>query len=1233
MIKRLSTLSFFFGLAALIVGGTGQFLLEANHIQAAIILFILAVGLGMLAFRKSTGANVVLSAGEPAQNQLWPVRAYIFGGSAILFSALGFYLFTTSVLSIYPWILHLASVGLFVLCIVWVDRSRTQRECDQRLPWKWPEIGIFVAILGIAVFLRLYRLDQIPFGTWYDEASGGLFALNLINHPGYLPIFSDTAQLPAHLYYLVALSFRIFGESTYALRLVSVCFGLATVVAAYFAGKELFDRRMGLVVAFLLAVSRWDINWSRIAMHGVTVPFFELLTMGFILRALRRQRLLDYTLAGMTLGFGLCFYFSFRLFPVVICFFLGALWLTRHDLVRSSWRGFLILILGAVIAAMPVIQFAVTQPEAFWGRLQTTSILQGKTIQEAIKSVAQTTREHLLMFNYQGDRNGRHNLSGAPMLDPIAGSLLVLGTALSLARLRRPASLLLLVWLLFMLAPGIFSLDFESPQSYRSIGSLPAVYLLAAVPIQALWQEWDKRKADKPGSEAKWYKFREAFFAIPLVMGLAVIGYYNYHIYFDLQPKSFDSWSVFSTPETIVGNVMRQMGNKVNYYVSSFYYQTPTVSFLAPAVTSYLPIQPHETLPVVLDDQKGVVFFVDADRKPFYLQAQQYYPHASFQEFKGPQGQIMLYEIYLKPADIAASEGLVASYFQNANWSGKPFMVRNEANFNFEWVNGNPLGFPFYVEWKGVLFAPEYGAYQLGVRTPSPVAIFIDEAQVVLPAPGEQIAKIELAKGNHTIRILAVARDGHFTLLWKPPSGVLSPIPLSSLLLPPITNNGLVGSYFANGSWQNPPAYVEIDPWIHYYFHNPPLQRPYTVEWIGKIKIANAGQYHFGLESIDESSLYIDNQQVINDLSPNQYVEQVVDLPAGFHLFRLRFGDRTGSTHINIYWSPPGSEQTIIPSDVLFPLQAGEKVINTVTLVKESPPQPNVANSNALNPTDLPAISAQLLWETGSCGSGQGQFQSPHGITIDQKGNIWVADSGNKRIVGITPQGKAFTIFGQAGDGQGQFLQPYDLIVEPDGNLVVLDSGSQNFLQRFSQTGKFLASFGTTLGVYSPRGLGIDRSGNIYIADTGNARLAKISPAGDLLTEWKSGAGKLGFNQLVSVAIAADGSVYVVNSDGEIWKLSPDGKYTNWPAIAAIDTATGSHTGISSNNIIYVTDPEKQMVLSFTANGQPAGQLRATNQNPGLFSKPVGLAIGPGNTLYISDSISCQISAFKLLTP
>jgi 4-amino-4-deoxy-L-arabinose transferase-like glycosyltransferase len=155
-----------------------------------------------------------------------------------------------------------------------VDRAEYQGKKKNTSSWSWWEIGILLAIFAIAAFVRLFRFNQIPFGTWYDEANAGLEALRIIKETGYLPVFSQSISMPAHYLYLIALSFKILGVFTLSIRAVNVVFGLGTVAAAYLAGQELFDRKMGLVVAFLLAVSRWDINWSRFGMPGVTVPFF-----------------------------------------------------------------------------------------------------------------------------------------------------------------------------------------------------------------------------------------------------------------------------------------------------------------------------------------------------------------------------------------------------------------------------------------------------------------------------------------------------------------------------------------------------------------------------------------------------------------------------------------------------------------------------------------------------------------------------------------------------------------------------------------------------------------------------------------------------------------------------------------------------------------------------------------------------------------------------------------------
>lgn len=494
------------------------------------------------------------------------------------------------------------------------------------------------------------------------------------------------------------------------------------------------------------------------------------------------------------------------------------------------------------------------------------------------------------------------------MLDPISGALLILGAGLSLWRIRKPGSFLLIIWLLLMLAPGIFSLDFESPQSYRAIGSLPAAYFLAAVPIDALWQMWDQ------SSE----KRRPAGFILPLILVLIGVGYFNYHIYFDLQAKNNDSWEEFSTPETIIGKTMAALGPQFDYYISVFYYDTPTIRYLAPEVTGYHDLETYDSLPIPSDDKKAMVFFVDSDREPFVLQAKHYYPNADFKEYKSPAGKVILYQITLKPPDLQASQGITVQYFPNANWGGQPILTLTQPSINADWRDGSPIPFPFSVQWQGILFAEHSGVYHLALASPAPAELIMDGTGVSLSAGSIQTGSVNLAKGRHEIIIKTQGSDGHFELDWQPPDAEMSPIPSTLLFLPPVDNKGLLGSYFSDGDWQPPAAFTAVDPYIHFYYHNQPLPRPYTVEWIGRIYIKEKGRYQFILESTDESMLFIDGNQVVeNDtVNGNQAVD--VDLTAGFHAIRIRYADRTGYTHITLYWTPPNAEQEIVPQDVLF---------------------------------------------------------------------------------------------------------------------------------------------------------------------------------------------------------------------------------------------------------------------------------------------------------------------------
>jgi len=912
-LARNQTLTGFLAFLAVLVG---QYLISAKQMLSGGVVTGLAVVVFVAAFSKQSALDSSYPESPIIGQSVDPKRSTWRGfwlGLAILFAILAFWLFGTSMPPIVPWLLHLCSIGFLLYSSLNFIKTTASKETSlgwqkNKDGWTWLEIGIFIAILAVAAFLRTFRLDQIPFGLWFDEANYGLEALRILHEPGYLPAYIESTQLPAHFIYLIAFFIRIFGTTAFAIRIVSILFGLATVAAALLAGSELFNRRIGLVLAFFLAVSRWDINWSRIGMHGVTVPFFELLTVGFILRALRRQRMIDYALAGLSMGLGLCFYFSFRIFPLVIGLFLLVLWLNRHDLMRSSWRGLVVVGLGALIASVPVTQLLVTQPDAFWGRMNKVSIFSGKTAAEGWQAASETTLDHLLMFNYKGDRNGRHNLPGEPMLDPITGGLLILGTGLSLWRIRKPGSFLLIVWLLLMLAPGIFSLDFESPQSYRAIGSLPAAYFLAAVPIDALWRMWDQSAE----------KRRSTGFILALLVVLIGAGYINYHIYFDLQANDNDSWGEFSTAETIIGKTMAKLGPQMDYYVSVFYYDTPTIHYLAPGVTEYHDLETYDSLPIPSDGKKAMVFFVDADREPFFQQAKQYYPNAEFEEFKSPAGKVDLYQITLKPSDLQASQGITVRYYPNSDWTGQPILTQTQTSIKADWKDGNPAPFPLSVQWQGVLFAEQSGAYQMMLTSPAPAELFVDGTNVPLSESSIQTGSINLAMGRHEIIIKTQGKDGHFELTWQPPDSEPAPIPSSLLFLPPIDNKGLLGSYFSNGDWQPPAAFTAVDPYIYFYYHNQPLPRPYTIEWVGRINIKEKGRYQFILESTDESLLFIDGNKVTENDTPNGNQAGELDLDAGFHAIRILYADRTGYTHIYLRWTPPNGEQEIVPQDVLF---------------------------------------------------------------------------------------------------------------------------------------------------------------------------------------------------------------------------------------------------------------------------------------------------------------------------
>lgn len=320
-----------------------------------------------------------------------------------------------------------------------------------------------------------------------------------------------------------------------------------------------------------------------------------------------------------------------------------------------------------------------------------------------------------------------------------------------------------------------------------------------------------------------------------------------------------------------------------------------------------------------------------------------------------------------------------------------------------------------------------------------------------------------------------------------------------------------------------------------------------------------------------------------------------------------------------------------------------------------------------------PKITAQSQYYisnfagTGIIGSADGpgataSFRSIYGVAVDENRNVYIADAGNNKIRKVSPAGLVSTFAGSVGGGStdgpaltARFRDPYGIAVDSIGNVYVADSGN-NKIRKISPTGivSTLAGSGNQgatdetgdlASFYFPFGLAVDRNGYLYVADTNNNKIRKISPTGIVSTLAGSGAsgsangpGALAsFLSPRGIAVDTSGNVYVADAGNQIIrKISPDGVVDTFAGVAGSRGSTNGigvnsrfdfPTGVAldSSDNVYVSDTGNhkirkisQAALVTTIAG--SGIIGGVNGNGAIaqFSYPQAVAVDNEGSFYVT---------------
>ncbi|MFN7921218.1 MAG: hypothetical protein U0Q16_14050 [Bryobacteraceae bacterium] len=240
----------------------------------------------------------------------------------------------------------------------------------------------------------------------------------------------------------------------------------------------------------------------------------------------------------------------------------------------------------------------------------------------------------------------------------------------------------------------------------------------------------------------------------------------------------------------------------------------------------------------------------------------------------------------------------------------------------------------------------------------------------------------------------------------------------------------------------------------------------------------------------------------------------------------------------------------------------------------------------------------------------EASLNSPYGLAVDAKGNLYIADLGNGRVRRVSPDGVIRTVAAEP------LKSPRNVVAVPDGSLYISDYELHRVF-RLSADGKLAP---ISLAVQYPAGLARDREGNLYVADSGNRRVWRVTAEGRVAV--LAGAFDSPIGTPTGVAVDRDGSLYILDADAsKVMRREENGQFSTRMEAAglrdiALDALGNLYAG-GGNRVVRATSTGPPATA---AGGNTPGEVREREDAlQTRLTTPIGIALDAGGNLYIAE--------------